>query len=488
MDEKIQKVFAQLNEWDQKMQTVPTLGIASDYDREQYDNVYMRNKYKNNLFGAKKTYKDYLTGKTLHKNAKMAKNKYGTEATQHTMDIDHITPIALVHDLVQGNPLLTKDNVRTAVNREWNLRGTPANINRSKGAKTNFEMSVESFKNCEIEKGAKQLSDGTISAASIGTELTVQTGINAGEFAVKKGYKTVRNIPANIQDGITVGSRAIENTGNILRKGTGMAIDGASDALDGAVMYVGMEAVRNLYLMAEGEITAEEAARRTGKMAINIARTGAAERVVAESLKSIATNTKNELLKNVLKSNKAAEVGVLSIMIAGSVLQSMFSHENVDTEQIFKDLFHDTIGSFSGIMQTAAILLPVPGLSVAVATSLVVTAVCSTVYSLGQTVFNSGQGMAHRLEQVTRLEHQALAEMSYQRNILKMMVQDEFENWDITVENAFEKIMSDMMKNNVDGISLAINDVFSLVGKSVRFKSKKDFDDFFMKDKLEFTF
>ncbi len=143
----MEKIFKSLDEFDSEMQKVPELGVTQEYDRKKYDDIYKRNQYKAEIYQDHKTHTDYITGNVLHKDVEAAANKYGkNNTTKHTGDVDHIVPLASVHDIAKANPFLTDNDVKEASNRCSNYRLTQSKLNRAKGGNTNFEMAKEAIK------------------------------------------------------------------------------------------------------------------------------------------------------------------------------------------------------------------------------------------------------------------------------------------------------------------------------------------------------
>ena len=468
----MEKIFKSLDEFDKEMQNVPELGVTQDYDRKLYDNVYKREQYKNEIYGKRNTHEDYLTGNTLHKNSRAAANKYGRHnMTKHTGDVDHIVPLASVHDMAKANPFLTDNDVKEASNRWNNYRLTQSKLNRAKGGKINFEMAKEAIKKGEFIMGGKQIIDGTISTAGIGAEFTAKTVKNASEFTVKSVYKTVRN-PSET---ISTAKKAITDATKAVSDNSSNMITSAKDAVENAQIYIGMAAVRNMCLIADGKMSVQEASVELGKMTARIGAHGVITDTADVALKNAAKSTGNQVLKKI-GGSPAILLGVIAVSIAESVVMSLMQDKKLSAEQIFSDLFSNTLGSFTGLLQTAAMFPPYGGL---VATSLLVTTVCSEIYALYGWIRGDDNRSREKLARISRLEREALAEMERQRNILKDIVNSHNQLFDEKVSKGFDYIFQGSLANNAEAVAEGLDEILFLVKKSVKFKTMDEFNKFF---------
>lgn len=470
--EGMEKIFKSLDEFDAEMQKIPDLGVTQEYDRKNYDDVYKRNQYKAEIYQDNKTHTDYITGSILHKDAKAAANKYGKHnTTKHTGDVDHIVPLASVHDMAKNNPFLTDSDVKEASNRWNNYRLTQSKLNRAKGGKINFEMAEKAIKNGEFIMGGKQIIDGTIATAGVGAELAARIVKNATEFAVKSAYKTVRN-PSET---INTSKKAIANAAKAVSNNSSNMITDAKDAIEGAQIYIGMAAVRNMCLIVDGKMSAREASVELGKMTARIGVHGAVTKTADIALKNAAKSTGNQVLKKI-GASPAIPIGVIAVSIAESVAMGLMQDKKISAEQIFSDLFSNTLGSFTGLLQTAAMFTPYGGL---VATSLLVTTVCSEIYALYGWVRSDDNRSREKLARISRLEREALSEMEYQRNLLKDIVNSHNKLFDEKVSKGFDYIFQGSVTNNAETVANGLDEILHLVKKSVKFKTMDEFNEFF---------
>ena len=204
-----------------------------------------------------------------------------------------------------------------------------------------------------------------------------------------------------------------------------------------------------------------------------------AHRVVTDTadiaLKNAAKSTGNQVLKKI-GASPAIPIGVIAVSIAESVAMGLMQDKKISTEQIFSDLFSNTLGSFTGLLQTAAMFTPYGGL---VATSLLVTTVCSEIYALYGWLRSDDNRSSEKLARISRLEREALAEMEYQRNILKDIVNSHNQLLDEKVAIGFDYIFQGSVANNAETVAKGLDEILCLVKKSVKFKTMDEFNEFF---------
>ena len=115
------------------------------------------------------------TGKTLHKESKAAANKYGpNHATQHSSDVDHVTPLAKIHKQYSSNEFLDTTDLKKIGNIDANYQVIASTVNRQKGEKTNFEY----IKNADIPVVGKMVMNQVSSETAIGIEAAKLTTKN----------------------------------------------------------------------------------------------------------------------------------------------------------------------------------------------------------------------------------------------------------------------------------------------------------------------
>lgn len=250
-----------------------------------------------------------------------------------------------------------------------------------------------------------------------------------------------------------------------------------------------LESVQNMYLLSEGKISKEDAAKKMAKSASRLAlKKGLSKDVVKKqvtnSLAKAAKSIGNKTLKKAVK-GYGSIIGTIAAVATMSVVNSLASEDEVTAEKIFSDLFDEATKDVGSTIQAVSLVIPIPGLSVAVSLGLMAISVCS---ALRQTAKLANDELEQKFIYISSIEKQALEEMSYQREILKTLIKEKYQAWDDKIDSAFQTILSGTLNNDVDEISLGIDTALSIIGKNVRFKTTNEFNEFFMNESAEFTF
>ena len=168
-----------------------------------------------------------------------------------------------------------------------------------------------------------------------------------------------------------------------------------------------------------------------------------------------------------------------------SVVSSLAAEDEVTAEKIFSDLFDEATKDVGSAIQTVSLVIPIPGLSVAVSLGLMAISVCSAIR---QAANLANDELEQKLIYISAIEKQALEEMTYQRELLKSLIEEKYRAWDDKIDAAFKTIFAGTLNNDVDEISLGIDTALSTIGKNVRFQSAEEFEKFFSDETSEFTF
>lgn len=244
-----------------------------------------------------------------------------------------------------------------------------------------------------------------------------------------------------------------------------------------------------MYLISEGKISKKEAAEKMAQSAAKLAlKKGLSKDVVkkqvANSLTKAAKSIGNKTLKKAVK-GYGSIIGTVAAVATMSVVSSLAAEDEVTAEKIFSDLFDEATKDVGSAIQTVSLVIPIPGLSVAVSLGLMAISVCSAVR---QAANLANDELEQKLIYISAIEKQALEEMTYQRELLKSLIEEKYRAWDDKIDVAFKKIFEGALNNDVDEISLGIDTALSTIGKNVRFKSAEEFEKFFSDETSEFTF
>ena len=174
------------------------LGITREYNKEnrdkRWDSTKGKSAYKDRMFGDKQTYKDPISGKTLHKSQTAAQNKYhmknaegeniSTKWAEHAAETDHINAIKDVHDKVKYNPFLTDEDFKEIVNSDENYRLLSKKDNASKGEKSDLKIILDKDNELSLDGRAQMLKEKVQADVALSSKFTARTLKNAGNECI----------------------------------------------------------------------------------------------------------------------------------------------------------------------------------------------------------------------------------------------------------------------------------------------------------------
>ena len=430
----------------------PKLGVSEKYNRKLYDKAHNLKKTKKCYFDivekqknrkktlsvGKKTNIDWYTGKTLHANNKAAICKYGNKAAQeHIASVDHIVSLKQFHSKVKYNPFLSDDDVKNIANSNFNYRVTNFHLNTQKGEKSNIEIALDPKTDANMAGRVKLVSDQAYAETRLGIATAAYTTKNIG-------------------------------------LGFGR---GAINAINKATIPLIVASVQSLCLVAQGEKDLKTATKDMGAMAMAIGVSGGGQHIVVTGIQGVLRNSESTMLKSIAKSNVVSNVVLVAYMLKDSTIR--FINGEIDGEQLFSEvgqkgveLVAATVGAIAG---EALIPIPIVGPFVG---AMIVSVVCGSVYDFLQTAKFDYHN--EKLTVVSAIANEALEEMGRQREILSSLIGNENSKWNTQITTGFADIFSGANANNVEKIANGLDRILSLFKTEVKFKTFKEFEDFFM--------
>lgn len=440
------------------------LGITQEYNKENRDRLWDSTKgkadYKEKVFGDKQTYKDSVSGKTLHKSQKAAQEKYhmknkdgeniSSKWAEHTAETDHINSIKSVHDVAKHNPFLTDDDFKEIINSDENYRILSKSDNTSKGEKSDWEFLRE--KKGEISTEGK----AQIAKEKIGSDVALGT---------KFAKKTVQNAGSEF-------------------------VSGASDTLVKSAIPLTTEAVRKMIKVAQGEESLGDAARDMGKITMNVAVAGGKNRLLMDVVTHELSNGKNTVLKNFVKSSEFAQIIAVATIVQESAIR--YINGEIDGKEFVDEVGEKgtvlVVGMIGGQVGQeigsiiGTVLLPGIGTGVGIVVgeilgTIITTVACSAITTIYHTRKHLNDYKLTE-SQIKRLESDALKEMENQRLKFREIVEREYKVWDETIQKGFDQILRCACEEtyNLQGVTEGLDRILSVFGKEVAFKTLDDYE------------
>lgn len=324
------------------------LGITREYNQinrqKLWDSKDGKEKFKEEVFDGKKTYKAPTTGKTLHKNREAAIKKYRSEKyPDHVPETDHVIPLKELHERTKDNPFLSDEDLKRIANEKHNYRLISKRLNTSKGKKSDFKVA--------FDPKAKLTLGGRVEL--IKGKLVAETFVNAD-----------------------IATTTFKNAGKIFG-------DGAQNALAASAIPLVIRGSQDLLRLANGEMTMKEAIEDVGSLGLSIAASGGGMRVATYALGATLENSESELLKKFAASNQIGTVLVVGSIIARAT--GKYLEGEVDAEGFFKEIGQDGMGLITGMLASNTVNILLAGSAfaapAAVIAAMVANAACQEIYA-----------------------------------------------------------------------------------------------------------
>lgn len=325
------------------------LGITKKYDRKLLDSAKRKEEYKEKVFDGKRTYKDRVSGKKLHRSHAAAQKKYhmknadgkivSTKWTDHAVETDHVISLKELHERTKYNPFLSDEDLKEIANQDYNYRATSKKFNASKGQKSDLEVAMDPDSELTLE-GRGELLKGKLAA-----ELNVNAAL---------------------------GARTIKNAGKIFE-------DGAKNALAASAVPLVIRGSQDLMRLANGEMTMKEAVEDVGSLGLSIAASGGGMRVATYALGTALKNSESELLKKFAGANEIGTVLVVGSIVARAA--GKYLEGEIDAEGFFEEVGESGLSLARGMLLSKAVALVIPGTIAPAIAAMVASAVCQEIHA-----------------------------------------------------------------------------------------------------------
>ncbi|WP_245805771.1 DNA repair protein [Bacillus alkalicellulosilyticus] len=131
--------FKNVQETTKKRGTV-NANMTQEYERNNYEDKKAMDRYKDGKVVGEKSLVDEYTGKrNLYLKRNDPNKRYNDDTYRQQAQPDHIVPLKQVHDRLSSNYALDDADIKKISNIEDNFAVTSANINQTKGKRTNAE-------------------------------------------------------------------------------------------------------------------------------------------------------------------------------------------------------------------------------------------------------------------------------------------------------------------------------------------------------------
>lgn len=511
------------------------LGIAQDYDRSNYDSTKAKKNFKDSVFGDSETITDSYTGETLYRSHKKAKEQYGSEYSEHAAEADHINSLKSVHDKVKKNPFLSDDDIKEIANTKENFRALSKHDNTSKGKKSDFTVILDSNSDFSLKGKVKYTGEKVKSDVVLTGKFTARTTENIGGLTVDSAKKSIENNSMELvgygiecvvdvatgeksfEDAVadvgkfttkTVGKDVVKEVVDTalanntlyqsLKKkqyvetvneniGSFTANSAKKSVANNAMKFVGY-GVEHIADVATGEESLEDAVTGFGTLAVETVGKDVAKDVIDAAL---VNNTLYQSLKNSGALGELIQVGTMVAESASRLIDGEITAEEFVLEIGDKGatMVAQMIGGEVGAVVGEIIGISAGGLLGACAGevigraigTMIATVACNAVIAIRTNIIANLKSLDdYKLQEkaIHKLEAEAIAEMEYQRQKFRNIVESEYQKWDENIEAGFDMMMSSACQKIYDlqGITDGIDRILSAFGKSVMFKNLDEYE------------
>ena len=390
----------------------------------EIDDLDKRRKYKQEVFGGKKsTTDDYTGGRVFAGNRKDALRKHPSATTS---DTDHITPI----DVVKGRyGDLTEEQQRAiANNSKHNYATVNSKLNRSKGQLENHDYLIRQAKKGTPENAsttvrmlAKEVDSRLVMKAE-GTVYRIENSLDAGKIAVmSKSFNVMTKAAAQIESGEKEAAEAI--------------VDAAKEVTVYTGQYVATDVIRK-------ELVGD----------------------ASEIISRINPRLYQELLK---KSVKISEAIAMTALVADSF--SKLIKDEISSDEFIVEV------SCAGITYLASqIGIAIGGPVGSIAASLACSLVTESVICIHRDYKSIAKEQSIYLSRLNVIADEMIQGLHEQRTALKQLVEAEQLVWNTTADEGLDLIFSGAVSNDLDSISSGLDKILNLFGSETPFKNTDD--------------
>lgn len=267
---------------------------------------------------------------------------------------------------------------------------------------------------------------------------------------------------ATMREHVTIHGKFAQRTAQNV---TGEFTSGAVESVKNSAMNIIMDSLNKLLIEDE---SLEDTLKDAGEAVLNTAIIGGTEKLLIDTATHIFANSGNQVLSSIVEMNGVGQCLVLGAAIGSSAIK--YLNGEITTEQFSNEILVNGIAV--GISTAVSIAIPVPFLAPVISGIAIkaINLICQTKQQADSYLLKE--------EAIKKLEHEAIAEMKYQRSKFHEIVQEDFNNWDSTVEDAFNQMISSSVEGtfNLDGIVSGLDKVLSLCGEKVKFHSVDEWE------------
>ena len=425
------------------------LGITQTYNKQNRDKLWdssaKKRAHKEKVFGEKQTYKDPVTGETLHKSQTAARRKYHAETpdgktassawAKHSTETDHVVPLKELHERTRKNPFLRDSDLEEIANQDLNYREISKSFNASKGAKSDLQIALDPSSDLSLE-GRIELVKGKV---------TAELGVNS-EIAI----------------------RTAKNAGSIF-------VEGAQSALAASAIPLVISGSQTLIRVAKGEMSVKEAVEEMGNLGVSIAASGGSMRVASFALSEALKESQIQILRNFAAMNQIGNV-----LVAGSIIAratGKYLGGEVDASGFFSEIGENGLSLVSGMLASGFVTkllgtatVTTASLAAPVLAAMIASAACTEIYRYAKKLEEEKKSN----REIRNIAVEAYNSIKGQQAEIERLLDQDHKHWVEEMINTFQIIASGIMDCDVSRTNMGLLRLMNSYNREVHLYGEDD--------------
>lgn len=410
------------------------LGITREYSKPNRDRLWdstaKKRAYKEKILNGKKTYKDPITGQTLHGSQTAAQKKYHMKSVNgvkvskkwasHSVEIDHRISIKELHERVKYNSLLSNNDLQEIANKEFNYRATSKQFNASKGEKSDFEIAFDPNADLTLKERSTLL----------GEKVVAEIGVNSA-----------------------IAARTLKNAGKVFA-------EGAKDALAASAIPLAIRGTQDLMKVANGDMTMKEAVEDIGNLGLSIAASGGSMRTASIVLGPILRDSKNSILEKFADVNQFGNVLVIGSIVVRAA--GKYMDGEVDAEGFFTEVGQEGLSLAAGMLASKAVTAALggaaiggPAMIVPMLAAMAASAACQEIYAQAKRVSLEKKDN----EEIRHIAAAASSAIQEQQQELRRLMEENHARWAEEMNEIFQMIAVGLVNNDLPQTNLGLRNL-----------------------------
>ncbi len=252
---------------------------------------------------------------------------------------------------------------------------------------------------------------------------------------------------------------------------------GGVQAAWGAGIGCGISLIKNCVSLVKGEKTVDEVAFSVGCDTVKAGALSFATGFTGSAIKGAMQNAKNEVLRDLSKTNIAATI-VTTTIETGKTLKKFMCNE-ISGLECLEELGEKGTGQVSSVIFAIAgqELIPIPVVG-GIIGSMVGYTLTTAFYKEILATFKEAKQTHEERIRIEKESAEVISLMRQYRKEMNSLINRYLFNYSATFNNAFDQMYKAIKLNDIDGFISGANEITKKVNGKVHFKNFNEFDSF----------